>query len=233
MNTLDQVEAAHLRSDLPGFGPGDTVRVHVRVVEGGRERVQAYEGVVIARSGGAPDWVVGEAEKRFDFKGRGDGEPTQMMIGVFDSAQTAAAYKWSEEEHDAVVRHLRDTPNPYWFVAEQPKVPAPWPTYDNLVVQGQRTWEKVAAKNLETAADTGIPLESLVAYEKQNRNDDRILAAYDAAISAYLSVQKFAAVLSAPSDGRPRTLEQSFDFGLQRVLDGIEFYLNSASVRSC
>jgi len=52
MDTLDQVEAAHLRSDLPEFGPGDTVRVHVRVVEGGRERVQAYEGVVIARSGG-------------------------------------------------------------------------------------------------------------------------------------------------------------------------------------
>ncbi|MBN2112931.1 MAG: 50S ribosomal protein L19 [Acidimicrobiia bacterium] len=52
MNTLDQVEAAYLRSDLPVFGPGDTVRVHVRVVEGGRERVQAYEGVVIARSGG-------------------------------------------------------------------------------------------------------------------------------------------------------------------------------------
>jgi large subunit ribosomal protein L19 len=52
MDTLDQVEAAHLRSDLPDFGSGDTVRVHVRVVEGGRERVQAYEGVVIARSGG-------------------------------------------------------------------------------------------------------------------------------------------------------------------------------------
>jgi large subunit ribosomal protein L19 len=52
MSRLDQVEAAYLRSDLPEFGPGDTVRVHVRVVEGGRERVQAYEGVVIARSGG-------------------------------------------------------------------------------------------------------------------------------------------------------------------------------------
>ena len=52
MNTLDQVEAAHLRSDLPDFRPGDTVRVHVRVVEGGRERIQAYEGVVIARRGG-------------------------------------------------------------------------------------------------------------------------------------------------------------------------------------
>ena len=53
MDTLDQVEAAHLRSDLPDFRPGDTVRVHVRVVDGGRERVQAYEGVVIARRGSA------------------------------------------------------------------------------------------------------------------------------------------------------------------------------------
>ncbi len=51
MNKLDQVEAAHLRDDLPDFRPGDTVKVHVRVVEGGRERVQVFEGVVIARSG--------------------------------------------------------------------------------------------------------------------------------------------------------------------------------------
>ncbi len=52
MNTLDQFEAAQLRDDIPDFGPGDTVRVHVRVVEGGRERVQVFEGVVIARNGG-------------------------------------------------------------------------------------------------------------------------------------------------------------------------------------
>ena len=52
MNTLDHVEAQYLRDDIPDFGPGDTVRVHVRVIEGGRERVQLYEGVVIARSGG-------------------------------------------------------------------------------------------------------------------------------------------------------------------------------------
>ncbi len=52
MNTLDQIEAAYLRDDIPQFGPGDTVKVHVRVVEGGRERVQLYEGVVIGRSGG-------------------------------------------------------------------------------------------------------------------------------------------------------------------------------------
>ena len=52
MNTLDQIESGFLRDDLPDFGPGDTVRVHVRVIEAGRERVQVYEGVVIGRSGG-------------------------------------------------------------------------------------------------------------------------------------------------------------------------------------
>lgn len=53
MNTIEQIEAAQLRDDLPEFSPGDTVRVHVRVIEGGRERIQVYEGVVIARKGGS------------------------------------------------------------------------------------------------------------------------------------------------------------------------------------
>ncbi|MDH3307003.1 MAG: 50S ribosomal protein L19 [Acidimicrobiia bacterium] len=52
MNEVQHVERAHLRDDVPDFGPGDTVKVHVRVVEGGRERTQLFEGVVIARSGG-------------------------------------------------------------------------------------------------------------------------------------------------------------------------------------
>jgi large subunit ribosomal protein L19 len=52
VNTLDQIESAQLRDDLPDFSPGDTVRVYVRVIEGGRERTQTFEGVVIARKGG-------------------------------------------------------------------------------------------------------------------------------------------------------------------------------------
>ncbi|MCT7654968.1 50S ribosomal protein L19 [Oceanimonas sp. NS1] len=48
-NIIKQLEEEQLRSDIPDFGPGDTVRVQVRVVEGGKERLQAYEGVVIAK----------------------------------------------------------------------------------------------------------------------------------------------------------------------------------------
>ena len=52
MNKTDIVERPFLREDLPEFRPGDTVRVHVRVVEAGRERLQVFQGVVIRRQGG-------------------------------------------------------------------------------------------------------------------------------------------------------------------------------------
>jgi large subunit ribosomal protein L19 len=52
MNKTDLVEQSFLRSDLPPFRPGDTVKVHVRVVEAGRERTQVFQGVVIRRQGG-------------------------------------------------------------------------------------------------------------------------------------------------------------------------------------
>ncbi len=52
MNKVDVVEQQHLRDDIPAFSPGDTVRVHVRVVEGNRARVQVFEGVVIRRQNG-------------------------------------------------------------------------------------------------------------------------------------------------------------------------------------
>jgi large subunit ribosomal protein L19 len=50
---IDAIEAEQLRSDVPEFKPGDTVRVHVKVVEGEKERIQVFEGVVIARKHGS------------------------------------------------------------------------------------------------------------------------------------------------------------------------------------
>jgi len=51
MHSLDALDAASLRSDVPDFRPGDTLKVHVRVVEGNRSRVQVFQGVVIRRQG--------------------------------------------------------------------------------------------------------------------------------------------------------------------------------------
>jgi large subunit ribosomal protein L19 len=52
MNNLDSIDAASLRDDVPDFRPGDTLKVHVRVVEGSRSRIQVFQGAVIRRQGG-------------------------------------------------------------------------------------------------------------------------------------------------------------------------------------
>jgi len=52
MNQLQHVEDTYLKTDVPEFRPGDTVRVHVRVVEGDKERIQVFQGVVLGRRGG-------------------------------------------------------------------------------------------------------------------------------------------------------------------------------------
>ena len=51
MNTLDALDAQTLRSDIPAFRPGDTLKVHVKVIEGSRSRIQVFQGVVIRRQG--------------------------------------------------------------------------------------------------------------------------------------------------------------------------------------
>ena len=51
MNTLDALDAQTLRSDIPNFRPGDTLKVHVKVIEGSRSRTQVFQGVVIRRQG--------------------------------------------------------------------------------------------------------------------------------------------------------------------------------------
>jgi large subunit ribosomal protein L19 len=53
MNVIDLLEREQLKSDVPDFRPGDTVKVYSKVVEGGKERTQMFEGVVIVRKGGA------------------------------------------------------------------------------------------------------------------------------------------------------------------------------------
>ena len=51
MNPTDLVDRQHLRDDVPAFAPGDTLKVHVRVVESGKERIQVFQGAVIRRQG--------------------------------------------------------------------------------------------------------------------------------------------------------------------------------------
>ena len=52
MNVLEQIERENMRHDIPDFRPGDTVKVHIRIIEGNKERVQIFQGVVIGRKKG-------------------------------------------------------------------------------------------------------------------------------------------------------------------------------------
>ena len=52
MNQIDTIENAQLKADIPAFQPGDTLRVHVRIQEGNKERLQIFEGICIARKNG-------------------------------------------------------------------------------------------------------------------------------------------------------------------------------------
>jgi large subunit ribosomal protein L19 len=51
-NIIDSIEKSQCRSDLPSFKPGDTIRVHAKIIEGDKERIQVFEGVVISRANG-------------------------------------------------------------------------------------------------------------------------------------------------------------------------------------
>ena len=52
MNTIDIIEFEQMKKNIPAFKAGDTVKVHVKIVEGDKQRIQAYQGVVISRQGG-------------------------------------------------------------------------------------------------------------------------------------------------------------------------------------
>ena len=51
-NIIDSIEKSQCRSDIPSFKPGDTIRVHAKIIEGDKERIQVFEGVVISRANG-------------------------------------------------------------------------------------------------------------------------------------------------------------------------------------
>ena len=55
MNLIDKIDLEQMRFDMPEFRPGDTVKVHIRIIEGNKERVQIFQGVVIKRKRGAMD----------------------------------------------------------------------------------------------------------------------------------------------------------------------------------
>lgn len=112
-----------------------------------------------------------------------DGSPYDPIntVSVFDT-------EWIEDEklrrkvEEQMLKSEWGCGNPStYLLVEQPRTEAPWPSYDELTIHGQRNAAKVAETNLQVAAATGVDLEQLIAYERENRNDKRIIEAYEAA----------------------------------------------------
>ena len=111
-----------------------------------------------------------------------DGSPFDVtrMAGVFDSAWIEDPDLRAEVEKRLLANDGCGKPDSFILV-EKERVPAPWPSYDALTIHGQRKAKHVAEKNLEIAAATGVPVEDVIAYERENRNDPDVIAAYEAA----------------------------------------------------
>jgi hypothetical protein len=138
------------------------------------------------RKGILTDYEKAIAREKLTFRG----VPMNMDGSAIDPVSRASLFdtEWIEDkelrarvekrmlEHSGLNHYMG------YILVEEEKVPAPWPTYDELTIHGRRNVEQVARKNVEVARLTGVPIEALIAYEKQNRNDERLIGFYNAAL---------------------------------------------------
>lgn len=116
--------------------------------------------------------------------------PLDHRIGVFDTStiEDVELRKRIEKLMLEDRKYGRD-----YMMVEEPKVPAPWPAYDELVAQGRRSNEMVAAELVETARKIGADAGAVLRYERANRNRDEVIAAFEA--------------LLVPGGGEPERIE--------------------------
>ena len=100
MNLIDQIEVEQLRSDIPEFSPGDTVVVQVKVREGTRERLQAFEGVVIAKKNRG-------LNSAFTFRKISHGEGVERVFQTHSSMIDSISVKRSGKVRKAKLYYLR------------------------------------------------------------------------------------------------------------------------------
>ena len=157
----------------------------IEILASGQPRVIKDGFTVEFKEGDLTDFERDYAREHLTFKHNYinlDGSP-------YDPVPHASSYDTSQIEDPVMRKEVEDfltthqfcgNPNEY-VVVETPKIPAPWPNYDDITIHGRRTAQHVAEQNLATAEATGTPIDALIAYERSNRNDADIVAAYEAA----------------------------------------------------
>ena len=180
-----------------------TAREHIKMtLANGKENVIQH-GVICAFEQGGPfeAWEREQAQATFKFRGatqeRDEYTPVDptSRLSLFDTDVPHLVAQWAQMDRleglpagtvkaavEDFLVNFRANGVEYVQLIPTP-LEAPWPKYDELTIHGQRKAEKVAEAHIATAAATGIALEELIAYEKQNRNDARIIEAYEVALA--------------------------------------------------
>lgn len=131
--------------------------------------------------GAIPAWATDIGLQTFDFKGLPIGISPEQRLSFFDTHQAQAQDDWTNEEREIVEDFLRQRVEEVgvgagFVIVEQPKLAAPWPTYDRITIHGQRKAEHVAAKIVEMVSELGIDPAGVIAYERQERNNPIVIA---------------------------------------------------------
>lgn len=115
------------------------------------------------------------------FRGLTYDENPLHRLSTFDSLYAQSVHNWTDEEREIVENKIRTGPGNGvdYIVVDTPRVPAPWPAYDNLKVVGKRTVEMVAEKIAETVSELGIDPDRVLAYERENDNRPAVIAAVE------------------------------------------------------
>lgn len=165
------------------------VAVHqkIEVLASGLPRVLQEGFTAEFNPGDTTDWERDLARKHFKFRNiklNQDGSEVDPInrVSSFDTASIKDPSLRKKVE-DAMLANADFGQQEGFLLAEKPKLAAPWPSYDELKPHGQLTAEKVAKRNLETAAATGTPLDQVIAYERQERNNEKVLAVYEEALA--------------------------------------------------
>lgn len=101
MNVIDKIEREQMKEDVPDFGPGDTVDVHSRVLEGGKERIQIFKGIVIGRRGSG-------VNQAFTVRKISNGEGVERAFQLHSPKVAKVEVKKHGKVRRAKLNYLRD-----------------------------------------------------------------------------------------------------------------------------
>lgn len=116
--------------------------------------------IALFEQGGATNAEIKLALEKFQFKGLGERENPARRISIFDTDEQARRYGWSAEFKAEVEKALVEGQNLDYFLVEAPRVPVPWPAYN----------QTPPAKVLEIALSIGVEPSHVLAYERENKN---------------------------------------------------------------